>query len=75
MTATAALLQSLDVITAETVTMLTVLDAAKLTPDRREAKRRVLEIKANAQELFDCPPPPRSGRLTCGGSPPIYSSL
>jgi hypothetical protein len=53
MTATATMLQSLDVISAETVTMLAELDTAKLTPDRREAKRRVLEIKANAQELFD----------------------
>jgi hypothetical protein len=53
MSATAALLQSLYVISAETVTMLTDLDAAKLTPDRREAKRRVLEIKGLAHELFD----------------------
>lgn len=53
MSATATLLKSLDVVVAETVTMLAVLDEAKLTPDRREAKRRVLEIRANAQELFD----------------------
>jgi hypothetical protein len=53
MTATAALIVSLDVITAETTTMLTVLDDATASPDRREAKRRVLEIRASAQELFD----------------------
>jgi hypothetical protein len=53
MTATAILLASLDVITAETTTMLSALDDADLTPDRREAKRRVLEIRARAQELFD----------------------
>jgi hypothetical protein len=53
MSATAVLLESLDVISAETVTMLAELDAAQLTPDRREAKRRVLEIKGKAQELFD----------------------
>ena len=53
MSATADLLQSLDVITAETVTMLTALDESKMTSDRREAKRRVLEIKGKAQELFD----------------------
>jgi hypothetical protein len=53
MTETAVLLQSLDVISAETVTMLTTLDESEGTPDRREAKRRVLEIKAMAQELFD----------------------
>jgi hypothetical protein len=53
MTATAALLASLDVITAETTTMLTALDDATASPDRREAKRRVLEIKALSQELFE----------------------
>jgi hypothetical protein len=53
MTATAALLQSLDVITAETTTMLSVLDEADMTPDRREAKRRVIEIRGRAQELFE----------------------
>ena len=53
MTATAALLASLDVITAETTTMLTALDRAAASPDRREAKRRVLEIRGLAQELFD----------------------
>jgi len=53
MTATAALLASLDTITAETTTMLTALDGAAASPDRREAKRRVLEIRGFAQELFD----------------------
>ena len=53
MFATATLLSSLNAITAETVTMLTVLDEAKMTSDRREAKRRVLEIKGKAQELFE----------------------
>jgi hypothetical protein len=53
MFATATLLSSLDAISAETVTMLTVLDEAKMTSDRREAKRRVLEIKGKAQELFE----------------------
>jgi hypothetical protein len=55
-TATATLLQSLDVITADTVTMLTALDSAEsiLSPaDRREAKRCVLEIKSGTQELFE----------------------
>ena len=56
MPATATLLQSLDVITADAVTMLTALDEAEsvMSPsDRREAKRRVLEIRGKAQELFD----------------------
>ena len=56
MTATAALLSSLDTITAETVTMFSVLDDAEsvLSPsDRREAKRRVLEIRTKAHELFN----------------------
>jgi hypothetical protein len=52
MTPTAALLASLDTITAETTTMLSALDDAGMTTDRREAKRRVLEIRARAQELF-----------------------
>jgi hypothetical protein len=53
MIATTALLVSLDVITAETTTMLSALDDATASPDRREAKRRVLEIRGLAQELFD----------------------
>jgi hypothetical protein len=53
MTATASLLASLDVITSETTTMLAALDDASMTTDRREAKRRVMEIRARAQELFD----------------------
>jgi hypothetical protein len=43
----------LETITAETTTMLSALDDAETTPDRREAKRRVLEMRAQAQELFD----------------------
>lgn len=53
MTATAALLASLESITYETVQMLAVLDDEAPSSDRREAKRRVLEIRAKAQELFD----------------------
>jgi hypothetical protein len=53
MTGTAALLSSLDIITAETTTMLSTLDDVKASPDRHEAKRRVLEIRGLAQELFD----------------------
>jgi hypothetical protein len=53
MSATTALIQSLDIITAETVTMLAALHEAQMTPDRREAKRRVLQIRTDAQELFD----------------------
>jgi len=53
MFATAALLASLDTITHETTSMLTVLDDAEMTTDRREAKRRVLELRGLAQELFD----------------------
>jgi len=49
MTATAALLASLDTITVETTPMLTVLDNAAASPDRRETKRRVLEIRGLAQ--------------------------
>jgi hypothetical protein len=44
MTPTAVLLASLDTIAAETTTMLSALDDAGMTTDRREAKRRVLEI-------------------------------
>jgi hypothetical protein len=52
-TATAALLVSLDVITAETAVMLSALDDVSSTRDRREAKRRVLEIRGLSQELFE----------------------
>lgn len=54
-TPAAQLLQSLDLITAEIVTMLDVLDTApRLSPDdRREAKRRVMEMRARAQEVFE----------------------
>ncbi|HEX6098087.1 MAG TPA: hypothetical protein VF432_17305 [Thermoanaerobaculia bacterium] len=56
MTATAALLRSLDAIHAETVTMLDTLEQARtLIPsdDYREAKRRTLELRAKSQELFE----------------------
>jgi hypothetical protein len=53
MSATATLLSGLDVITAETTTMLSALDDASPSLDRHEAKRRVLEIRGLAQELFD----------------------
>ena len=56
MTTSAALLSSLEAITHETTQMLSVLDddAAKLSAnDRREAKRRVIEIRTKAQELFE----------------------
>ena len=56
MTRTAALLASLEAIAYETTVMLAALDAAESLPspsDRREAKRRVLEIRGRAQELFD----------------------
>lgn len=54
MTSTAALLASLDVIAHETTRMLRTLDAAQIaSDDRREARRRVLEIQARTQELFD----------------------
>jgi hypothetical protein len=52
-TPTAALLASLDVISHETTRMLAVLDDVSATSDRREAKRRVLEIRANAHELIE----------------------
>ncbi len=51
-TPTAVMLASLEAVIAETVTMLDVLDDAETTRDRREAKRRVLEIRAKAHELF-----------------------
>lgn len=53
MSATVALLSSLEAITYETVQMLAVLEDEEQTSDRREAKRRVLEIRAKAQELLD----------------------
>lgn len=55
MTVTAALLASLDAIAHETTNMLHVLDRESLpeASDQREAKRRVLEIRAQTQELFD----------------------
>ena len=55
-TITASLLSSLDVIAHETTSMLNALDRQRETipeEDRREAKRRVLELRAKAQELFD----------------------
>jgi hypothetical protein len=55
MTASAALLSSLDVISHETTLMEIALDDAEALPasERREAKRRVMEIRARAQELFE----------------------
>lgn len=55
MTATAKILASLETIYFETVQMLTAVDEAQQAPptDRREAKRRVLEIRSKAQELSD----------------------
>lgn len=53
MTRTAELLASLDVIAHETTRMLTTLEDMPATSDRREAKRRVLEIRGLTQEFFD----------------------
>ena len=55
MTASAALLASLDVISHETTIMEVTLDDAEGLPpgERHEAKRRVMEIRARAQELFE----------------------
>jgi hypothetical protein len=55
MTTTARLLASLETITNEARAMLADLDDASGLPsgDRREAKRRVLEIRARTQELFE----------------------
>jgi hypothetical protein len=55
MTTSAALLASLETITHETVLMADALDVAEGLPagERREAKRRVMEIRARAQELFE----------------------
>jgi hypothetical protein len=50
------LLRRLDVIAHETTEMLSVLEGKRLgvsEPDRREAKRRVLKIRTEAQELFE----------------------
>jgi hypothetical protein len=53
MSATAALLASLDIIAAETTAMLTALDTVlPSSSDRREAKRRVLEIREYTHELL-----------------------
>jgi hypothetical protein len=52
--ATARLLASLDSISAETVQILDALESPGIDPaDRREAKRRVLEIRARAHELIE----------------------
>lgn len=56
MTPTAAMLASLDVISVETTRMLDTLEVSRgiiPTSDFGEAKRRVLEIRGKAQELFD----------------------
>ena len=55
MSVTADLLASLDVITHETTRMQTVLDEGHIVrvDDRREAIRRVTEIRTKAQEMFD----------------------
>ncbi len=53
MTATASLLASLDVISAETTTMLSALDSLRTSSDRHEAKLRVTQIRGLAQELLD----------------------
>jgi transcriptional regulator with XRE-family HTH domain len=51
MTPSEIMLASLEIVTAETVTMLDVLNDAETSRERREAKRRVLEIRAKAHEL------------------------
>jgi hypothetical protein len=55
MTVTAHLLAALEAITQESVGMLDVLNSAEglSQNDRREAKRRVFEIRGRAQELFE----------------------
>lgn len=53
MTPTSRMLASVEAVTAETVTMLDVLDDVETTRERREAKRRVLEIRAKAHELLN----------------------
>ena len=54
---TATILESLDFITHETTRMLQLLDAGEpavqAEADRREVKRRVLEIHGKTHELFD----------------------
>ena len=53
-TTTASLIVSLEIIASEATKMLAALD--ELNPSsthRREAKRRVLLIRSNEQELFD----------------------
>lgn len=55
MTATAQILARLETITFESQRIVEVIDEAMLPSpsDRHEAKRRVLEIQAKAQEVFD----------------------
>ena len=53
MTASADLLACLDRITHETTTALDVLESLPPSSDRREAKRRVLVIRDEAQTLFE----------------------
>jgi hypothetical protein len=55
MTASTALLASLEMIAHETTLMADALDLAGGLPasERHEAKRRVMEIQARAQELFE----------------------
>lgn len=54
MTATAALLTSLDAISHETSLMLVAADDPSVpAADRRELKRRVYEIRGQPQELFE----------------------
>jgi hypothetical protein len=55
MSASAALLASLETIAHETTLMADILDDAEGLPasERREAKRRVMDIRARAQELFE----------------------
>ncbi|HJQ39699.1 MAG TPA: hypothetical protein VKB93_21350 [Thermoanaerobaculia bacterium] len=54
MTATAALLASLEVIAHETTRMLQALDSSKITADdSRAAKRLTLELRESAQGFID----------------------
>ena len=53
MTPSAAILASLETVAHETTVMLSALDDLPATSDRREAKRRVYEIRARAHELFE----------------------
>jgi hypothetical protein len=62
MLASARLLACLDAISSETAQMLNVLDesaSAIAASELREAKRRVLEIRAKTQELFEWISEPR----------------